>query len=79
MSVIQLNLSDDLLTRAREIARERALPVEQVIADAPRRMIESKDEMKLLQQRATRGRAVDIKSILRKAPDRAPDPTDRIE
>ncbi len=77
MTVIQIQLPDNLLVRARQIAEEQKLPVEQVIADAVQRMVEARDGMNLLGQRASRGRNVDIKSILRKAPDVEPDPTDR--
>lgn len=79
MSVIQLNLSDELFARAEKIARENSLPVEQVITEALQKMIDSQDGANQLAERARRGRDVDFKAILRKAPDVEPDALDRME
>jgi hypothetical protein len=42
-------------------------------------MIESRDGMGKLAERAERGRNVNIKSILRKAPNVEPDADDRVD
>jgi hypothetical protein len=79
MSVVQVQLPDDVLARAREIAAERKLTVERVIADAVQRLVEAREGMDELNRRAQRGRDVNLKAILAKSPDVAPTESDGFE
>lgn len=79
MSVIELELPDAVLQRAKTVADEQHLPLDNVIANAITEMLSAREQMAYLRARAERGRSVDIKAILRKAPDVEPDPSDRID
>ena len=79
MSALTLDLPDDVLVRARRVASERQLPLEQIVADAVARFVAEWEDRPYLLARAERGRHVDIKAILAKASDVEPEPGDEIQ
>ncbi len=78
MSTVQLELSDAVLKGAKEAADEQSLPLDRFLTNAITDLIGARREMDYLRSRAERGRNVDVKAILRKAPDVEPEPHDRI-
>jgi hypothetical protein len=79
MSVIQIEIPEAILRDARRLADTKHVPLDRIIADAVTKMVAAQEGMAYLKARAERGRNVDIKAILAKAPDVEPDPSDRIE
>lgn len=79
MSVVQLDLPDSYLELARRVAERRRMPLDRVLLDAVKRALAAEEGLAYLHERAERGKDVDIKAILAKAPDVPPMPGDEID
>ena len=79
MSVIQVELPDEVLEKARAIAEEQQMTLDEFVADILNDLWQQREYLRI---RANRGRQVTRErflEILAKAPDVEPEPGDRIE
>jgi hypothetical protein len=79
MSVIHVEIPEAVLERARKLAEQAHVPLDQIVSEALQDRVSSQEQVAWFNARAQRGRDVDIKAILRKSPDVEPEPNDRIE
>ena len=79
MSIIRVELPDEILRKARAIAEEQQMTLDEFVADILNDLWQQREYLRI---RANRGRQVArerILEILAKAPDVEPEPSDRIE
>jgi hypothetical protein len=79
MSVIQVEIPEAILEQARKLAVQSRVPLDQIVSEALKERVSTQEQVAWFNARAELGRKVDIRSILRKAPDVEPAPSDRIE
>ena len=79
MPVIRIEIPDELLEPARELAEQSHVPLDHIVSEALKDRVSAEEQLAWFNARAERGRSVDIRSILRKASDVKPEPNDRIE
>ncbi len=79
MSTISLRLPDSLHNRARVLAREDGISINQFIASAVAEKMSALDTQNYLEQRAKRGSLAKFRAALAKAPDVAPVESDRLK
>ena len=79
MSTISLRLPDSLHNRARVLAREDGISINQFIASAVAEKMSALDTQNYLEQRAKRGSLAKFRAALAKVPDVAPVESDRLK
>jgi len=78
MSTLSVRLPDSIHREVRELAKEDGVSINQFISLAIAEKVSSLRTVEFLKQRATRGSAAHLLSILDAAPDIAPDENDQI-
>jgi hypothetical protein len=78
MSVVHIEIEDVDMADVRRIASQQQVPVEQVLKQAVKNLVESENGVEMLRVRAERGRNVDINDVLSRVPPRSPDAGDEL-
>ena len=78
MSVVQLDLPEAYMERARRLAERRREPVDRVLIEALKQVLVAEENLAYLRDRAARGSNVDIRAILAKVPAAPPVPGDEV-
>ena len=78
MTVIQTQVSDDLLEQLRTIAQQQSLSIEQVVNQALAMQVEAWTEREYLQRRLQQGRWEHFQAVLAKVPSSEPEEFDRL-
>jgi hypothetical protein len=78
MSTMSLRLPESLHERAREIAKQEGVSINQLVATALAEKLSALDTVQYLEARAARGSRVRFLEALAKAPDAAPLPGDEL-
>lgn len=79
MSTISLRLPDSLHNRARALAKEDGISINQFIASAVAEKMSALDTKNYLEQRAKRGSLAKFRAALAKVPDVEPVVRDRLK
>jgi len=78
MSTITVSLPDYLRANAERLAREEGISINQLVASAMGEKLAALEGLSRLEDRAARGRMVDIDRILAKVPAAEPLPGDEL-
>jgi predicted transcriptional regulator len=78
MTIIQAQISDDLLEQLQTIAQQERLSIEQVVSQALATQVAAWTEREYLQRRSDQGRWEHFQSVLAKVPSREPEEFDRL-
>jgi hypothetical protein len=78
MSTLSIRLPNSLHQHAKRLARDEGVSVNQLVSSALAEKLSALDAERYLNERAERGRKVDIDAILAKVPSVEPEPRDRI-
>jgi hypothetical protein len=78
MSTLSIRLPNSIHQHAKRLARDEGVSVNQLISSALAEKLSALDAERYLNERAERGRKVDIDAILAKIPFVEPEPQDRI-
>jgi len=78
MSTMSLRLPESLHERAREIAKQEGVSINQLVATALAEKLSALDTVQYLEARAARGSRKRFLEALAKAPDAAPLPGDKL-
>lgn len=78
MSTISIRLPDSIHQHAKRLARRDGYSLNQFIASAVGEKLAALETEQYLEERAARGKSVDIDAILAKVPAVEPDPEDRL-
>ncbi len=78
MTIIQAQVSDDLLEQLQTIAQQESLSIEQVVSQALAVQVAAWTEREYLQQRSKRGSWEHFQSVLAKVPSCEPEEFDRL-
>ncbi len=78
MSTLSIRLPNSIHRHAKRLARDEGVSVNQLVSCALAEKLSALDAERYLNERAERGRQVDIDAILAKVPAVAPEPCDRI-
>lgn len=76
MSVMSVRLPESLHKKARELAEREGVSINQLVATALAEKLAALLTVEYLQERAKRGSRENFEAVLRKIPDRGPDPAD---
>ena len=79
MSTLSVRLPDSLHKRARSLAKEEHVSINQLVASALAEKISALDTEKYLQERAKRGSRSKFLKAMSKVPDVEPEEYDRID
>lgn len=78
MSTLSIRLPNSLHQHAKRLARDEGVSVNQLVSSALAEKLSALDAERYLNERAERGKKVDIDAILAKIPSVEPEPHDRI-
>ena len=78
MSTLSIRLPNALHQHAKRLAQTEGVSVNQLVSSALAEKLSALDAERYLQERAARGRAVDINAILAKVPNTEPELEDKI-
>jgi hypothetical protein len=78
MSTLSIRLPNSIHQHAKRLARDEGVSVNQLISSALAEKLSALDAERYLNERAERGKKVDIDAILAKIPSVEPEPQDRI-
>jgi thiamine monophosphate kinase len=78
MTIIQAQVSDDLLAQLQTIAQQESLSIEQVVSQALAATATAWLDRDTLQRRAQQGSWEDFQTVLAKVPKREPEAFDRL-
>ena len=78
MSTLSIRLPKSIHQHAKRLARDEGISVNQLVSSALAEKLSALDAERYLNERAERGRKVDINAILAKTPMVKPEPHDRI-
>ena len=78
MSTLSIRLPNSIHQHAKRLAQTEGVSVNQLVSSALAEKLSALDAERYLNERAKRGREVDINAILAKVPDTEPEPEDRI-
>ncbi len=78
MSTLSVRLPKSIHQHAKRLARDEGLSVNQLVSSALAEKLSALDAERYLNERAERGKKVDIEAILAKTPTVEPEPNDRI-
>ena len=78
MSTLSIRLPNSLHQHAKRLAQTEGVTVNQLVSSALAEKLSALDAERYLNERATRGRDVDINVILAKVPNTEPELKDRI-
>ena len=78
MSTLSIRLPNSLHQHAKRLARDEGVSVNQLVSSALAEKLSALDAERYLNERAERGKKVDIDAILAKVPSVEPEPHDRI-
>jgi predicted transcriptional regulator len=78
MSTLSIRLPNSIHQHAKRLARNEGISVNQLISSAVAEKLSALDAERYLNERAERGRKVDIDAILAKIPSVEAEPQDRI-
>ncbi len=78
MSTLSIRLPNSLHQHAKRLAQTEGVSVNQLVSSALAEKLSALDAERYLNERAARGREVDINTILAKGPNTKPEPEDRI-
>ena len=78
MSTLSIRLPNSLHQHAKRLAQTEGIAVNQLVSSALVEKLSALDAKRYLNERAKRGREVDINAILAKVPDTEPEPEDRV-
>ena len=78
MSTLSIRLPNSLHQHAKRLAQTEGVSVNQLVSSALAEKLSALDAERYLNERATRGRDVDINVILAKVPNTEPELEDRI-
>lgn len=78
MSTLSIRLPNSIHQHAKRLAHTEGVSVNQLVSSALAEKLSALDAERYLNERAARGREVDINAILAKVPKTEPEPEDRI-
>ena len=78
MSTLSIRLPNSLHQHAKRLAQDEGVSINQLISSALAEKLSALDTERYLNERAERGRKVDIDAILAKIPPSEPEPYDRL-
>ena len=78
MTVIQAQVSDDLLEQLQTIARQESVSIEQLVSQALATQVAAWTEREYLQRRSQKGSWEHFQSVLAKVPSCEPEEFDRL-
>ncbi len=78
MSTLSIRLPNSIHQHAKRLAQTEGVSVNQLVSSALAEKLSALDGERYLNERAARGREVDINAILAKVPNTPPSPEDRI-
>jgi len=78
MSTLSLRLPESLHRRARELAKQEGISINQLISTALAEKMAALMTVDYLEERAKRGSREKFLAVLAKVPDAAPDPQDEL-
>ena len=78
MSTLSIRLPNSIHQHAKRLAQDEGISVNQLVSSALAEKLSALDAERYLNERAERGRKVDIGAILAKIPAVEPEPGDRI-
>jgi predicted transcriptional regulator len=78
MTVIQAQVSDDLLEQLETIAQQQSLSIEQLVSQALAVQVEAWTEREYLQRRSQQGSWEHFQAVLAKVPSVEPEEFDRL-
>ena len=78
MSTLSIRLPNSIHQHAKRLAQTEGFSVNQLVSSALAEKLSALDAERYLNERAARGREVDINAILAKVPKTEPEPEDRI-
>ena len=78
MSTLSIRLPNSIHQHAKRLAQTEGVSVNQLVSSALAEKLSALDAERYLNERAARGREVDINAILAKVPSTEPEPEDRI-
>jgi hypothetical protein len=78
MSTLSIRLPNSIHQHAKRLAQTEGVSVNQLVSSALAEKLSALDAERYLNERAARGREVDINAILAKVPKTEPEPEDRI-
>lgn len=78
MSTLSIQLPDSIHEHAKRLAADEGVSVNQLVSSALAEKLSALDAERYLNERAERGKNVDIDAILAKVPAVEPEPHDRI-
>ena len=78
MSTLSVRLPKSIHQHAKRLARDEGISVNQLVSSALAEKLSALDAERYLNERAERGKKVDIDAILAKTPRVEPEPNDRI-
>jgi hypothetical protein len=78
MSTLSIRLPNSIHQHAKRLAQTEGVSVNQLVSSALAEKLSALDAERYLNERAARGREVDINAILAKVPNTEPEPKDRI-
>jgi len=78
MSTLSIRLPNSIHQHAKRLAQVEGISVNQLVSSALAEKLSALDAERYLNERAARGKSVDIDAILAKVPDIEPEENDRI-
>lgn len=72
MSIIQLNIKDDVISKVTKMSLQKNISIEQFITNAIENEVNLYEQAKYLQMRSDRAKSFDLKSFMTKIPDMPP-------
>ncbi len=78
MSTLSIRLPNSIHQHAKRLAQDEGISVNQLVSSALAEKLSALDAERYLNERAERGKKVDIGAILAKIPAAEPEPGDRI-
>lgn len=78
MSILSIRLPNSIHQHAKRLAQVEGISVNQLVSSALAEKLSAIDAERYLNERAARGKSVDIDAILAKVPDIEPEENDRI-
>jgi hypothetical protein len=78
MSTLSIRLPNSIHQHAKRLAQDEGISVNQLVSSALAEKLSALDAERYLNERAERGKSVDIDAILAKVPDIEPEEQDRI-
>jgi hypothetical protein len=78
MSTLSIRLPNSIHQHAKRLAQTEGVSVNQLVSSALAEKLSALDAERYLNERALRGREVDINAVIAKVPNTEPEPEDRI-